>query len=82
MCVPVCLHEQEKTVEISMQLSAKQLDHVAPVLEEVLQELMEDPDNGSFQTSAPILPCVILALINASRSVVQLRSISFPPKCL
>ncbi|XP_062313971.1 motilin-like [Osmerus eperlanus] len=35
----------EKTVEISMQLSAKQLDQVAPVLE-VLQELMEEPDNA------------------------------------
>ncbi|KAM7006178.1 motilin-like [Tautogolabrus adspersus] len=31
----------DKTVEIAVRLSPKQLDHVAPVLEEIIQELAE-----------------------------------------
>lgn len=33
---------QEKTVEIAVRLSPKQLDHVAPVLEELIHEIEED----------------------------------------
>lgn len=32
----------EKTVEIAVRLSPKQLDHVAPVLEELIHEIEED----------------------------------------
>ncbi|XP_056128709.1 motilin-like [Lampris incognitus] len=32
----------DKTVEIAVRLSAKQLDHVAPVLEEIIHEIVEE----------------------------------------
>lgn len=33
---------QEKTVEISVRLSPKQLDHVTPVLEEIIHEITQE----------------------------------------
>lgn len=33
---------QDKTVEISLRLSPKQLDHVTPVLEEIIHEIVEE----------------------------------------
>ncbi|KAM9859463.1 motilin-like isoform 1-T2 [Aulostomus maculatus] len=32
----------DKTVEIAVRLSPKQLDHVAPVLEEIIHDMVED----------------------------------------
>lgn len=40
----VCV--QDKTVEISVRLSPKQLDHVAPVLEEIIHEAVEERQKG------------------------------------
>ncbi|KAK6321015.1 hypothetical protein J4Q44_G00079910 [Coregonus suidteri] len=34
----------EKTVEISVRLTAKQLEHVAPVLEEIIHEMVEQAE--------------------------------------
>lgn len=42
MCV------QDKTVEISVRLSPKQLDHVAPVLEEIIHEIVEERQKGTL----------------------------------
>lgn len=42
MCV------QDKTVEISVRLSPKQLDHVAPVLEEIIHEIVEERQKGTI----------------------------------
>nr|XP_046240372.1 motilin-like [Scatophagus argus] len=33
---------QDKTVEISIRLTPKQLDHVTPVLEEIIHEIVEE----------------------------------------
>lgn len=37
---------QEKTVEISVRLSPKQLDHVTPVLEEIIHEITQGRQKG------------------------------------
>lgn len=37
----------EKTVEIAIHLSPKQLDRAVPVLEEIIQEMVEDHDKGT-----------------------------------
>ncbi|XP_062271392.1 motilin-like isoform X1 [Scomber scombrus] len=36
----------DKTVEIAVRLSPKQLDHVAPVLEEIIHEIVEEHQKG------------------------------------
>ncbi|XP_071775023.1 motilin-like [Centroberyx gerrardi] len=36
----------DKTVEIAVRLSAKQLDHVAPVLEEIIHEIVEEREKA------------------------------------
>lgn len=41
----VCV--QDKTVEISLRLSPKQLDHVTPVLEEIIHEIVEERQKGT-----------------------------------
>ena len=38
---------QDKTVEIAVRLSPKQLDHVAPVLEEIIHEIVEERQKGT-----------------------------------
>lgn len=35
-------HSTEKSVELTLRLSPKQLDHVAPVVEELIQEMVEE----------------------------------------
>lgn len=42
---------QDKTVEISVRLSPKQLDHVAPVLEEIIHEIVEERQKGTLLNS-------------------------------
>lgn len=37
----------EKTVEIAIHLSPKQLDRAVPVLEEIIQEMVEDHEKGT-----------------------------------
>ncbi|KAF0035197.1 hypothetical protein F2P81_012955 [Scophthalmus maximus] len=39
--LPPVEHGDDKTVEIAVRLSPKQLDHVAPVLEEIIHEIAE-----------------------------------------
>lgn len=41
----VCV--QDKTVEIAVRLSPKQLDHVAPMLEEIIHDIVEERQKGS-----------------------------------
>lgn len=40
---------QDKTVEIAVRLSPKQLDHVAPVLEEIIHEIVGERQRGSLK---------------------------------
>lgn len=41
--VSLCIKEKtDKTVEIAIHLSPKQLDHAVPVLEEIIQEMVEE----------------------------------------
>ena len=37
---------QDKTMEIAVRLSPKQLEHVAPVLEEIIHEIVEERQKG------------------------------------
>lgn len=38
---------QDRTVEISLRLSPKQLEHVTPVLEEIIHEIVEERQKGT-----------------------------------
>lgn len=42
----VFLVHQERTVEISFRLTPKQLEHVTPVLEEIIHEIVEERQKG------------------------------------
>ncbi|XP_061788788.1 motilin-like [Nerophis lumbriciformis] len=44
---PKCVCLQDKTVDITVRLSPKQLDHVAPVLEELIHEMVEERQKGT-----------------------------------
>lgn len=45
--LPLLSCVQDKTVEIAVRLSPKQLDHVAPVLEEIIHEIVEERQKGT-----------------------------------
>ena len=44
MCV--CVRQQDRTIEIAVRLSAQQLYHVTPVLEEIIREIAEEREKG------------------------------------
>lgn len=51
------MHVQDKTVEIAVRLSPKQLDHVAPVLEEIIHEIVAERQRGLLKKSQHV-PCI------------------------
>lgn len=44
----VCVKDKtDKTLEIAIRMSPKQLDHAVPVLEELIQEMVEERQKGT-----------------------------------
>ena len=46
VCACVCVRQQDRTIEIAVRLSAQQLYHVTPVLEEIIREIAEEREKG------------------------------------
>ena len=44
--VCACVRQQDRTIEIAVRLSAQQLYHVTPVLEEIIREIAEEREKG------------------------------------